>query len=143
GRSGSRRAPRVPEWARRPFVPAVALLLAALVSLLEGQPSPVDPPVGVSIPADDSAAAPIVGQLMLVYGGALYRVNPVNRAALEVPMPNGARVLRVLPCYRAHVALIRFPSGRTVAYAVPDQGGLVRLGEASAVVPDVGNRSVW
>jgi hypothetical protein len=49
----------------------------------------------------------------------------------------------VLPCYRSKVVQVRFPSGRLVAYAVPDAGGLVRLGEASAVLPDTGNRSVW
>jgi len=134
---------RLPAWAHRPAVPAVALLLAVMISLVHGQPSPVDPPVGVSIPADDSAPAPTVGQLMLVYDGALARFNPVNRRALRVPMPAGARVLRVLPCYRTHVVQVRFPSGRLVAYALPDRGGLVRLGEASAVVPDIGNRTVW
>jgi hypothetical protein len=134
---------RLPGWALRPVVPVLALLLAATVSLVHGQPSPVEPPVGVSIPADDAAPTPTVGQLMLVYGGALYRVNPVSRGVLAVPMPAGARVLLVLPCYRTHVALVRLRSGRLVAYAVPDSGGLVRLGEASALVPDIGNRSVW
>jgi hypothetical protein len=137
-------ASRLPAWSRRPAAPIAALLLAAVVSLLHGQPSPVDLPIGVSVPADASApAAPNVGQLTLVYGGSLVRFNPVNRQALPVPLPTGARVLRVLPCYRSKVVQVRFPSGRLVAYAVPDAGGLVRLGEASAVVPDTGNRSVW
>jgi hypothetical protein len=132
-----------PKWTRRPVVPALALILAAVVSLAQGQPSPVEPPIGVSIPADDAPPPATVGQLMVVYGGGLYRVNPVNRAAARVPLPKGAQVLRVLPCYKAQVALVRFPSGRMVAYAIHDSGEKIRLAEASAIVPDVGNRTVW
>jgi hypothetical protein len=132
-----------PRWMRRPIVPAAALLLGAAVSLVQGQPSPVDPPVGVSIPADDAPPPATVGQLMVVYDGAVFRVNPVNRRALQVDMPAGARALKMLPAYRAHVVQVRMRSGRLVAYALPDTGGLVRLGDASSVAPDVGNRTVW
>lgn len=132
-----------PRWTRRPFIPAAALLLAAAVSLAQGQPSPVDPPVGVSIPADDAPPPATVGQLMVVYDGDVFRVNPVNRRALQVAMPAGGRVLRLLPAYRGHVVQVRMRSGRLVAYALPDTGGLVRLGDASSVAPDVGNRTVW
>jgi hypothetical protein len=132
-----------PRWTRRPIVPAAALLLAAVVSLMQGQPSPVEPPVGVSIPADDAPPPATVGQLMVVYGGGVYRVNPVNRLALPVPMPRGVRVLKMLPAYRAHVAQVRMPSGRLVAYALPDSGGLVRLGNAAMLAPDTSNRTVW
>lgn len=132
-----------PRWTRRPVVPAVALLTAAMVSLCQGQPSPVEPPIGVSIPADDAPPPATVGQLMVVYEGGLFRVNPVNRRAVQVAMPAGVQVLRVLPAYRAHVAQVRMPSGRLVVYALPDTGGLVRLGEAGALAPDIGNRTVW
>jgi hypothetical protein len=138
-----RRRRQLPEWTRRPAVPALALLAAVVVSLMHGQPSPVEPPVGVSIPADDAAPQANVGQLLLVSDGGLFRFNPINARRVRVALPKGARVLRVLPCFRTQVVQVRFPSGRLVAYAAPDGGGLVRLAEAAALVPDIGNRTVW
>jgi hypothetical protein len=144
----------LPAWAQRPVVPAAALLLAALVSLLHGQPSPIDRPLGVTIPVNNGATTPAnVGPMTLVAGGGLVRYDLTAGQVLPLRVPAGARVMQVLPRYRAQAMLVRFPSGRLVAYVLPRAGGpvaggpvaggIIRLGEARGLVPDVDNHTLW
>ncbi|HSV66784.1 MAG TPA: hypothetical protein VLJ59_12855 [Mycobacteriales bacterium] len=139
-----RRAGGLPGWTRRPLVPGAVLLVAALVSVAHGQPSPVDRALGVTIPVKTGSTTPSgIGPMTLVTGGGLVHYDRTAAKAVPVQVPPGGRVLQVQPCYRAHAVLVRFPSGRLVGYVVPRDGGLVRLGEARAIVPDANNLTVW
>lgn len=130
--------------ARGPLLPAAALFVAAMVSLSHGQPPPVDRPVGVSIPVRDTPTdAVAVGPLVVVTAGRAVRVDPTTQRAVAVPLPAGARVLQLVTAYGAQALLARYPSGRTVAYLLPDDGPVRALGPARAVVPDMSDALFW
>ncbi|MBI3686090.1 MAG: hypothetical protein HY241_01910 [Actinobacteria bacterium] len=134
----------LPRWSGGPALPGGALLVAVVVSLMHGQPPPVDRPVGVSIPVRSSDATPVgLGRLTVVSGGRALRVDPLERRSTAISLPAGARVLDVVAGHRAQALLVRFPSGRTVCYLVPAAGGAIRLGDARAVVPDTSNQLFW
>lgn len=127
------------------MVPAGVLLIAALVSLMHGQPSPIDRPLGVTIPVNAATTAipANIGPMTLVAGGWLLRYDLAASQVLQLRVPAGGRVMQVLSRYQAQAVLVRFPSGRMVGYVLPYGGGLVRLGEARALVPDADNRTLW
>lgn len=139
-RSGRRAT--ITRWVSRPALAVALLGVAVAVSVVEGQPSTVERPSGVSVQVPVTPYTGGVGTLLVVAKGHLIRFDTAARTAVPVPMPPGLTALRAWTQSGHDLVLGRLASGRTAAYVL---GGRVprALGYAETVAPSADRGAVW